>query len=185
MISTNDFHIGVTIELEGEVFTVTDFQHVKPGKGGAFVRTKLKNIETGHQFNKTFRAGEKVKQAHVETRDVQFLYRSGDEFVFMDLDTYEQSYLDRETVEDTSDYLSENQKLKIQFYKERAIGIQLPPNVELKIKDTTPGVKGNTVSGGTKPAELETGLTLQVPLFINEGELIRVDTRSGEYIERV
>jgi elongation factor P len=185
MISTNDFHTGLTIELDGDIYTIIDFQHVKPGKGAAFVRSKLKNLRTGSVTEKTFRAGEKVKKAHLDHKTMEYLYRSGDEFFMMDLETYEQLSLSREQVGDAVKYLKENEKLSIVMYSRKVIGLELPNTVELTVVETEPGIRGDTAAGGTKPATLETGLVVQVPLFINEGDRLRIDTRSGAYIERV
>ncbi len=184
MISTNDFHTGLTIELEGQVYEVIDFQHSKTGRGGAFVRTKLKNIEENYVINKTFRANEKVPRAHLDKRKMQFLYWDGNDYVFMDNETYEQISLSKEQLGEKMNYLIENMVLEVAMHEGRPVDIDLPTFVELEVKKTQPGIKGDTVSGGSKPATLETGLVVQVPLFIDEGEKIKVDTRKGEYIER-
>ncbi|HOB88380.1 MAG: elongation factor P [Bacillota bacterium] len=185
MISTNDFRIGLTIELDGEIYSVVDFQHVKPGKGSAFVRSKLKNVKTGFTVERTFRAGEKVPRAHIEHREMQYLYSSDQDNFFMDTSTYEQIVLTDETLGDSKKYLKENMVIGIQMYEGAPIGVDLPNSVELTVVETDPGLRGDTVSGGTKPATLETGAVVQVPLFINMGDVIRVDTRTGEYLERV
>lgn len=185
MISTNDFHTGLTIELEGQVYQVDEFQHSKSGRGGAFVRTKLRNLEEGYTINKTFRANEKVERAHLDKRKMKFLYWDGGSYVFMDNQTYEQIELPEEQIEDKQDYLKENMDLEILMYQGRPIEINLPTFVELKVEKAPPGVKGDTVSGGTKTVTLETGREVQVPLFIERGEVIKVDTRNGEYVERV
>lgn len=185
MISTNDFHTGITIELEGQVYMVIEFQHVKPGKGAAFVRTKIKNLETGSVTEKTFRAGEKVPKAHVERKSMQYLYNTGDEYFFMDMETFEQISLDRDYLKDAVYYIKENMEVSCLVHQEKIIGVELPKNVELEVKETDPGFKGDTAAGGSKPALLETGLTVQVPFFINTGDVIKVDTRTGEYQERV
>ncbi len=185
MISTSDFHTGITIELEGELYTVVDFQHVKPGKGAAFVRTKLKKLRGGSVVEKTFRAGEKVLKAHLEKKKVQYLYNSGDEYYFMDTKTYEQMALNAKEMGETIKYLKENMEIDVVQYREKIIGVEMPLFVELTVIETDPGIKGNTASGGSKPARLETGLLVQVPFFINEGDEVRVDTRTGEYMERV
>ena len=185
MISTNDFHTGLTVEMDGTVYEIIDFQHSKMGRGSALVKTKLRDVENGGVMEKTFRAGEKLKRAHVETREKQYLYRDGDGYVFMDKESYEQISLDKEQLGDKINYLKENMVLELLMYEGKAIGIKLPTFVELKVINTQPGIKGNTVSGGSKPAILETGAVVQVPLFISEGEVIKVDTRSDEYIERV
>lgn len=185
MISTNDFKTGMTIELDGEVYTVVYFQHVKPGKGAAFVRSKLKNVRTEATIDKTFRAGEKVGRAHVDRREMQYLYRSGEFMVFMDTETFDQISFPQEKLGDAVKYLKENMMIYVMEYKGDVIGIELPNFVELAIMETEPGIRGDTVSGATKRAVLETGAEVQVPLFIEEGDVIRVDTRSGGYMERV
>lgn len=184
MISTNDFHKGLTIEVDDTVYVVEDFQHSKSGRGGAFVRTKLRNMEEDYTINKTFRAGEKVPRAHVEQRKMQFLYWDGNGYVFMDNETYEQISLSKEQLGEKVKYLEENMDLEVSMYEGKPLDINLPTFVKLEVKDTQPGIKGDTVSGGTKPATMTTGLTVQVPLFIDEGEVIKIDTRIGEYIER-
>jgi len=185
MISTNDFHTGLTIELDGEVYTVVDFQHVKPGKGSAFVRSKLKNVKTGYVMERTFRAGEKLPRAHIDYREMQYLYSSGDENHFMDTSTYEQLILSDETLGDGKKYLKENMVIGVQMYEGAPIGVELPNFVELAVVQTDPGLRGDTATGGSKPATLETGAIVQVPLFVNIGDIIRVDTRTGQYLERV
>ncbi len=185
MVSTNDFHNGLTIELEGTVYQIIDFQHSKMGRGGALVKTKLRNIENGGIIEKTFRSGEKVERAHVEQRAKQYLYRDGENYVFMDTETFEQIFLTQEQLGNKINFLKENMTLEVAMYEGRAIDIILPTFVELAVLETQPGIKGNTVSGGSKPATLETGAVVQVPLFINEGDVIKVDTRTSDYIERV
>lgn len=185
MVSTNDFKTGMTIELDGTVYSVEEFQHSKSGRGGAFVRTKLKNMEENYVVEKTFRAGEKVNDAHIDERNVKFLYWDGQDYVFMDNETYDQITLTKEQLGDKINYLKENMNLSISMYERRPINVNLPTFVELEVTDTQPGVKGNTVSGGTKPATLETGLVVKVPLFISEGTVIKVDTRTDEYVEKV
>ncbi|MGI6097031.1 MAG: elongation factor P [Dethiobacteria bacterium] len=185
MISTNDFRTGVTIELNGDIYTVIDFQHVKPGKGQAFVRSKLKNIKTGSIIEHTFRAGEKVPRAHIERKEMEYLYNTGEEFFFMDTQTYEQLSLQESQLGDGTKFLKENMLIGVLFYGEEIVGIDLPNFVELKVVETEPGVRGDTASGGSKPATLETGLVVQVPFFVNVGDVLKIDTRSGEYIERV
>lgn len=185
MISTNDFHNGLTIELDGEVYTIVEFQHVKPGKGAAFVRSKLKNLRTGSIAEKTFRAGEKVAKAHLEKKEVEFLYREGDDLVVMDTENFEQLTLTKEQVGDKGKYIKENDRFTVVFYQGQLFGVEIPYSVELKVAETEPGVKGDTASGGSKPATMETGVVVQVPFFINEGDVIKIDTRSGEYLERV
>ncbi len=184
MISTNDFRTGLTIELDGEVYAVVDFQHVKPGKGSAFVRSKLRNVKTGFTIERTFRAGEKVPRAHIEYREMQFLYSSGEDNFFMDTSTYEQINLNDEKLGDNKKYLKENMVIGVQVYEGAPIGVELPNSVELAVTDTDPGLRGDTASGGTKPATLETGAVVQVPLFVSIGDVIRVDTRTGQYLER-
>ncbi|MCK9223278.1 MAG: elongation factor P [Limnochordia bacterium] len=184
MISVNDLRTGLTIELDGEIYSVVEFLHVKPGKGAAFVRTKLKNIKTGAVAERTFRAGEKVESAHIETSEMQFLYQNGDEYVFMDTQNYEQIEITTEVLGDVAKFLKENMEVLVQIYEGAPIGVILPTAVELKVIRTEPGFKGDTATGGNKPAELETGLIVQVPLFIEEGEILKVDTRTGEYISR-
>lgn len=184
MISVNDLRRGLTITLDDGVYSVVDFLHVKPGKGAAFVRTTLKNVRTGAVMERTFRAGERVARAHIETREMQYLYASGDEHVFMDTETYEQVTLSSEQLGDAPKYVKENTNIHIQFYEGQAIGIDLPTTVELQVVETEPGFKGDTAQGATKPATLETGLVVQVPLFVDQGEVIKVDTRTGEYLSR-
>ncbi len=184
MISVNDLRTGLTIELDGEAYSVVDFLHVKPGKGAAFVRTKLKHLETGAVQERTFRGGEKVGRAHVETKQMQFLYSADDEFFFMDASTYEQISLRSDDLGEAPKYLKENMTIGIQFYQGRAIGVDLPTTVVLKVTQTDPGVRGDTATGATKPATLETGLVVHVPLFVDEGTDIKVDTRSGDYMSR-
>ncbi len=185
MISTNDFRTGLTIEVEGDVYTVVDFQHVKPGKGSAFVRSKLKNLRTGAVIERTFRAGEKLPRAHLERKEMQYLYREGDSYVFMDNETYEQVSLTTEQLGDNVKYLKENMNIYLLTYGGNLIGVELPNFVELEVVAADPGVRGDTATGGTKSATLETGLAIQVPLFVEVGDVIRVDTRTGEYLERV
>jgi len=184
VISVNDFKTGLTIEVDGDLCTVIDFQHVKPGKGAAFVRSKLKNLRNGNVIEKTFRAGENVARAHVENRAVQYLYNSGNEYTFMDNETYDQFTLDKKQLEWEINFLKENMTVNIASYQGEIIGINLPNNVDLKVVETEPGIKGNTATGATKNAKLETGLNVQVPLFINEGDVLLIDTREGKYISR-
>lgn len=185
MISVNDFHTGLTFELDSHLYEVVDFQHVKPGKGAAFVRSKIKNLNSGAVTERTFRAGEKLKRAHLERKEMSYLYRSGEEFCFMDLISYEQITLSEEQMEEAVKYLKENDTLTVITHEEKIIGVELPLTVELTVVEAEPGVKGDTAAGGNKPAVVETGLTVQVPLFINIGDVLRIDTRSGAYIERV
>ncbi len=184
MITTNDLKNGMTINHEDVLYEVLYFQHVKPGKGGAFVRTKLKNLYTGAIIDKTFRAGEKIEQAILETKKMQFLYKD-DHYNFMDTETFEQVAIPEENISDKKKFLLENLEVTIIFYKSKPISIELPIAIEAKVIKTEPGVKGDTVSNVLKPAEIETGAKIQVPLFINEGDVIKIDTRTGEYITRV
>ena len=184
IVSTNQFKNGMHIELDGGVWRIVEFQHVKPGKGGAFVRTKVKNLDTGAVVDRTFRAGEKFPRVHTEVKNVQYLYDAGEEVVFMDEETYEQTSLPRATVEDALDFLQPSASVQLLMVDGRPSGVQLPASVELTITDTEPGVKGDTVSNVTKAATLETGAVVQVPLFVNAGERIKVDTRERRYISR-
>lgn len=185
MISTNDFRTGLTIELDGQVWSVVEFMHVKPGKGAAFVRSKLKNLETGATIERTFRAGEKVPRARLDHKKMEYLYNDGETYYFMDQETFEQVGLSSEQLGDGTKYLKENMVIDVLFHESRTIGVELPNFVELAVVETEPGIKGDTVSGGTKEATTETGATVQVPLFIEAGDTIRIDTRTGEYMERV
>jgi elongation factor P len=184
-ISTNDFKNGMTLELDNGLFTIVEFQHVKPGKGGAFVRTKIRNARTGAVLDRTFNAGVKVEQAIVEKRDFQFLYKSGDEYVFMDQGTYDQMMVDPARLGDAANYMIEQSTVLLTMYQGEIVNVEIAASVELTISETEPGIKGDRVSGAMKPATLETGKVLQVPLFINIGDKIRVDTRTGDYITRV
>ncbi|MBS3976991.1 MAG: elongation factor P [Syntrophomonadaceae bacterium] len=184
MISSNDFRTGLTIEVDGDIFLVVDFQHVKPGKGAAFVRSKLKNIRTGAIVERTFNAGEKLPKAHIERRQMQYLYPEGDNYVFMDTDTYEQIILNKENIGTGLKYLKDNMNIYVLFYQEQSFGVELPNSVELKVVETEPGIRGDTATGATKSATLETGAVVQVPLFINVGDVLLIDTRSGDYIKR-
>ncbi len=184
MISTSDFHTGLTIEVDNDIYTVIEFQHVKPGKGAAFVRSKLKNLRTGSTTEKTFRAGEKVGKAHLERKEVEYLYWADDDFFVMDVETYEQLPVNAKQIGDKRKYIKENDRFTLLFYGEEIIDVEVSQTVELKVTETDPGVKGDTASGGSKPATLETGLVVQVPFFINVGDVLRIDTRSGNYIER-
>ena len=185
MISTADFKNGLTIEYDGKVYTIVEFQHVKPGKGGAFVRTKLKSLEAGQVQDRTFRSGEKFKEAIVEKRRKTYLYNADDLYHFMDEETYDQMALSRNDVGEATDYLKENITVDIVICDGKTIGIELPTFINLEVIKADPGVKGDTATGGSKPVTLETDLVVQVPLFVNEGETIRVDTRTGSYVERV
>lgn len=184
MISTSDLRNGMTLNLDEGLFNVVEFQHVKPGKGGAFVRTTLKNVRTGQVVDRTFRAGEKFDRAVMAKREMQFLYRDGGDYVFMDNSTYEQMNVGPGALGDASNYLVEGSTAILVMYEDEIIGTELPAAVELTIAETEPGVQGDRVSGARKPATLETGLVIQVPLFVNPGEKVKVDTRSGEYLTR-
>jgi elongation factor P len=185
MASTADFRNGMTIVIDGDLFSIVEFQHVKPGKGGAFVRTKLKNVLTGRVIDRTFRAGESVKQARIERRRMQYLYRAADQFIFMDSNSFEQIPVGNEVIGEAVNFLTENLDVSVLFHEGQVIGLELPIFVELKVQQTEPGVKGDTASGGSKPATLETGAVVQVPFFINIDDRIKVDTRKGIYVERV
>ena len=182
---TSSFRNGLKIEIDGEPFTITYFQHVKPGKGGAFVRTKIKNLRTGRVLDKRFRSGEKIELADVEERKMQYLYPEGDVLIFMDNQSYDQTPFTREQIGDDIKFLKENTDVDVLFWNDKALSIQLPNFIEARISKCEPGEKGDTASNVTKPATIESGAVVQVPLFVNEGQKIRVDTRSGEYIERV
>ncbi len=184
MISVNEFKTGMTIEFEDGIWQVLDFQHVKPGKGAAFVRSKLRNLRNGNIQEKTFRAGEKVAKAHIENRRMQYLYASGDTHTFMDNETYEQIELSAAQIEHELKFLKENMEVHIISYQSETLGVQVPNTVELEVTETEPGIKGDTASGGSKPATLETGLVVQVPFFINQGDTLVIDTRSGDYVSR-
>ena len=184
MISSNDFRPGVTIEIDGDAYQVLEFQHVKPGKGAAFVRTKMKNIRTGSTVERTFDAGEKVPKAHLDRRDMEYLYNDENLYYFMDTETYEQQAIDSAHLGDGFRFVKENTPVKVLSYKGVVFGVEPPNFVELQVVKTDPGFKGNTATNATKPATLETGAEIKVPLFIDEGEMIRVDTRTGEYMER-
>ncbi len=184
MISTNQFKNGTHIEVDGTVFKILEFQHVKPGKGGAFVRTKLRNLDSGAVVDRTFRAGEKFPRVHTEVKNVQYLYDAGDEVVFMDEQTYEQVSLPRTTVEEALDFLQPSSSVQMLTVDGRPGGVQMPSAVELTVVETEPGVRGDTVSNVTKPATLETGAVVQVPLFVNQGDRIKVDPREKRYISR-
>ncbi len=185
MYSTADFKKGLKIEIDGAPYTIVEFLHVKPGKGGAFVRTKIKNLMTGKVLDQTFRSGEKLKRPDLAEREMQFLYREGDSFYMMDNETFEQLALTSEQLGDSVLYLIENLNLKVLFFNQQPVAVEIPNFVELTVAQAEPGVKGDTASGGTKPATLESGAVIQVPLFINEGDQVKVDTRTGTYIERV
>ena len=184
-VSTNDLKNGMTLRLPEGLFAVVEFQHVKPGKGGAFVRTKLKNARTGAVIERTFRGDEKVEQAIIDKREMQYLYRDGEQYVFMDNSSYDQIHVDPDSLAGAATYLKEGDSAVLQMYGTEIVGVDLPAAVELAITETEPGIQGDRVSGGRKPATVETGLVVQVPLFVNIGDRIKVDTRTGEYITRV
>jgi elongation factor P len=184
MISVNDFKTGLTIETDKEIWQVMEFQHVKPGKGAAFVRSKLRNLRNGNIQEKTFRAGEKVGKAHIENRKMQYLYASGDSHAFMDTENYEQLELTSDQIQNKLQFMKENMEVYILSYEGEVLGVDLPKNVELEVTETEPGIKGDTSSGGSKPATLETGLTVQVPFFINKGDMLVISTSEGKYVSR-
>lgn len=185
MISVNDFKTGVTIELEGQAYQVMEFMHVKPGKGSAFVRAKLKNVKTGGTVEKTFRGGEKVPRAHLDKREMQYLYNDGEGYVCMDTENYEQISISKESIGDGAKWLLESMVIGVLFFRDSIIAVDLPNFVEMQVVDTEPGVKGDTATGAVKNATLESGAVVQVPLFINTGDRLRIDIRTGEYMERV
>jgi elongation factor P len=185
VLSTSDFKNGLKIEIDGEPYVIIEFLHVKPGKGGAFVRTKLKNMKDDSVIDRTFRAGEKVAEAKIEEKEMQYLYSQDENYYFLDLETYEQISLRGDQLEGVSQYLADNTNLVVLYFKKEPITVNLPTFVKLKVVKTEPAHKGNTASGGSKPAELETSVIIQVPFFISEGDIVKVDTRTGEYIERV
>ena len=184
MISTNEFKTGLTIMVDGAMYVIDQYQHVKPGKGGAFVRTKLRKVKEGSVIERTFRVGEKFAEAFIEERKLQFLYRTGTEFHFMNLGNYEDVQLSEQAVGSATGFLKENMEIQGRFHDGQLIGLELPIFVDYRIQETEPGIRGDTSKAGTKPAKLETGATIQVPLFIDSGETIRVDTRTGSYISR-
>ena len=184
MATTNDLKNGMTLNIDGQLWNVVDFQHVKPGKGGAFVRTKLKNVMSGKVVDRTFNAGVRVEQASVDRREMQYVYREGDDFVFMDTETYDQPHIPASTVGDAANYLLEEQNATVAFNEGVPLYVELPAAVELTVSQTDPGLQGDRSTGGTKPATLETGAQIQVPLFITTGEKVRVDTRTGQYLGR-
>lgn len=185
MISTNDFKAGMSIELDGQIMQILESQHVKPGKGGAFVRTKLKNVKTGVIFEKTFNAGEKVQLARVERKQMQYLYESGGQYYLMDMETYDQFPVEADVFGEPIKFLKENMTVEVTVHEGQILGAELPTSVELTVVETDPGLRGDTASGGSKPAKLETGAVVRVPLFINNQDVIKVDTRTGEYLSRV
>jgi len=184
-VSTNDLKNGMALDLPEGLVTVVEFQHVKPGKGGAFVRTKLKNVRTGAVIDRTYRADEKLEQAIIDKRDIQYLYREGDHYVMMDNVSYDQLHVDDKTLGEAGSFMKEGDSVIALMYKEEVVGLDLPAAVELEVTSTEPGVQGDRVSGARKPATLETGLVVQVPLFVNIGDRVKVDTRSGDYLTRV
>ncbi len=184
MISAGEFRNGVTMEYEGEIYVILEFQHVKPGKGAAFVRTKIRNLKTGAVVEKTFRPTEKMPRAHIDRLDMQYLYTDGDLFHFMNVETFDQIAVNSTDVGDALKFVKENEMVKILSYEGQVFGIEPPLFVELEITETEPGFAGNTAQGATKPAIVETGASVQVPLFINQGEVIKIDTRTGEYLGR-
>ncbi len=182
---TSEFRKGLKILIDGEPFTIVEFQHVKPGKGGAFVRTRVKSLVSGRVLDVTYRSGDKVEVPEVEDRQMQYLYKEGDNFYFMDADNYDQLFITEKALGDAKNYVKEGIVLAVSFYKGDALGVDLPNFVNLKIAKTEPGIKGDTAQNATKPAELESGFIIQVPLFLEEGDVVKIDTRSGQYIERV
>ncbi|CAM3801107.1 elongation factor P [Alkalicoccus chagannorensis] len=184
MVSVNDFKTGLTIEVENDIWQVIEFQHVKPGKGAAFVRSKLRNLRSGNIQEKTFRAGEKVEKAHIENAKMQYLYANGDAHAFMDTTSYEQIEIPENQMKGQLQYLKENMEVSILMYGDEILGVEPPQTVQLEVVETDPGIKGDTQSGGSKPAKLETGLTVQVPLFVNQGDKLVIDTREGKYVSR-
>ncbi len=184
MVNVNDFKNGMTIKIDGSLFSILEFQHVKPGKGPAFVRTKLKNLRTGATIDHTFNAGIKVETARIEKKAMQFLYQSGEDYVFMNMDDYSQIELNKKSLGDDAKYLKENLNVDIVFYEGEMLGLNLPDKVEMEVIKTEPGVKGNTTSTATKDATLETGYSIRIPLFINEGERVIVSTKDGKYVSR-
>lgn len=184
MISSNDFRTGTSIELDGSVWRVVEFLHVKPGKGSAFVRTKLKNVQTGSTVDKTFRAGETMPQAVLEKNTMQHTYKEGDQYVFMDMETYEEARLSEEQIGDRVKYLKEEMEVTVLMWNDKVLEVELPNSVTLEVTQTDPGVKGDTATGGTKPATVETGAQVMVPLFISQGEKIKIDTRNDTYLGR-
>lgn len=184
MITAGDFKKGLTVEFDNGVWIIVDFQHVKPGKGAAFVRAKMKNIRTGAVVERTFNAGEKMARAHLDNRQMQYLYESDGAYNFMDNENFEQIMITSEQLGNAKNFLKENMNISVQFYQGAIMGVDLPVAVELEVVETDPGIRGDTATGGTKPAKLETGYVVKVPFFINVGDVLRVDTRTGEYIER-
>ena len=183
-VSTNDLKNGMSLDLPDGLFTVVEFQHVKPGKGGAFVRTKIKNVRTGAVLERTYRADEKLEQAIIDKREMQYLYRDGADYVFMDNQSYDQMHVEPTSLGDATRYIKEGDSAVLQMYRGEIVGVDLPAAVELEVTATEPGMQGDRVSGARKPATLETGLVIQVPLFVNQGDRVKVDTRTGEYLTR-
>ncbi len=184
MVSTNNLRNGMTLKIDGQLWRVEYFQHVKPGKGGAFVRTTLKGVQSGKTVDRTFRAGENVDQAILEKRSLQYLYHEGEQYVFMDTEHFEQTYVPQDALDDAVAWFKEGDTIDLIFHEGDVVGVNLPASVELEVAETEPGIQGDRVSGATKPATLETGAVVQVPLFINTGEAVKVDTRTGEYLSR-
>ncbi|ADE57162.1 MULTISPECIES: elongation factor P [Aminobacterium] len=184
VIDTSDFYSGIKVKWQDGIWEIIDYQHHKMGRGGAVIRTKLRNVETGSSVETTFRSGEKFERVIYDEKAAQFLYQEGDSYVFMDMGTYDQLYIHKDVLGDAINYLTDNLEVQIEYFEERVMGIDLPKSVELQVIDTPPGYKGDTVSSGGKPATLETGITITVPIFINIGDTVVVDTRSGEYLER-
>jgi len=185
MISVTDFKTGLTVEIDGVLYTVVEFMHVKPGKGAAFVRSKLKNIRTGYTVERTFNSNEKVENARIDYREMQFLYKADDDYIFMDTETYDQLAIPTAKMGDAPKYLKENMNVEIQSYQQEILGVQLPNTVELEVVQTDPNFKGDTATGGTKPATLETGAVVNVPFFVENGDMLQVDTRTNQYLKRV
>lgn len=184
MYSTTDFRKGLKIEIDGTPFEIIEFQHFKPGKGGAMVRTKLRNILNGRVLDNTFRSGEKVERPNLESRDMQFLYHEGEQLVFMDMTTYDQMHMDAESTDGKANYLKDGQECRVLLYNEKPLDIEIPASLVLEVTETEPGAKGDTVSNVTKPATLETGVVIQVPIFVNIGDRVKVDTRTNGYLGR-
>ena len=185
MISVNDFKTGLTVKIDGELFQIIDFLHVKPGKGAAFVRSKIRNVRTGNVLERTFRGGEKIERAHIEHRHASFTYKDGDMYHFMDTESYEDTAIESELIGDDVKWLKDGMECEISIHDEKVIGIEVPNFVELVVTETEPGFKGDTATGATKPATLETGAVVNVPLFVEIGTKLQIDTRSGEYLRRL
>ncbi|MGD0230499.1 MAG: elongation factor P [Syntrophorhabdales bacterium] len=185
MVATSEFRKGLKVLLDNEPFVIVDFQHVKPGKGGAFVRTRVKSLVSGNVLDRTFRSGDKIEIPEMEEKEMQYMYKEGVNYYFMDVKTYDQLFVEEENLSDAKNYLKEGLVINVSFYKGKAIGVELPNFVDLKVVKTEPGIKGDTAQNATKPAEMESGFVLQVPLFLEEGDAIKIDTRTGQYITRV